>query len=339
MAALIAEVTRGTVVESSHLGSTVVVDANGTVVAWAGDRDLRIYFRSSAKPFQAIPLVASGAADAFGFTSEELALACASHNGSRRHQAVVASMLQKADVDECELQCGFAPPLDEEEKARVLLGLEQPLLIQCECSGKHAGMLATCRHQGWPAESYLDPDHPLQREIRALLAAACGVSADTFAVATDGCSLPTYGAPLRAFATAYAVLADPEGARWDGSPPDRAALHRLRSAIAEHPGLVSGEGEIDTTIMQATGGRVVAKLGAEGLLCLAIPDRRLGVAISDSSGSERGLGPGAVAVLRDLGIVDEATLASLTQTLCPAVRSFAGEPVGETRPLLALNFT
>jgi len=337
MATLMAEVTRGELVESRHLGDAAVVDATGAMVAWAGDPEARIYFRSSAKPFQAIPLVASGAADAFGFTLEELALASASHNATMRHQAVVASMLAKADLREGQLQCGFAPPLDEEEKARVTLGITQPSLIQCECSGKHAGMLATCRHRGWPVEDYLDPEHPLQQEIRAIIAAACGVPADSLNVATDGCSLPTYGAPLRAFAAAYAVLADPDGADWDGSQSYRAALLRVRGAITEHPDLMSGDGEIDTTIMRVSDGKIVAKLGAEGLLCMAAPDRRLGIAISDSVGSERGLGPGAVAVLRELELVDGGTLATLEQELCPTVQTFAGKTVGETRPVLVMS--
>lgn len=337
MATLMAEITRGDLVESRHLGNAVVVDGNADVVASAGDVETRMYFRSSAKPFQAIPLVASGAADAYGFTDEELALASASHNATERHQSVVASMLTKAGLRESDLQCGIAPPLDEEEKARVTLGLVQPSLIQCECSGKHAGMLATCRHRGWPLETYLEVSHPLQQEIRAILAAACGVPADTFDVATDGCSLPTFGAPLRGFATAYAVIADPGGARWDGSPPYRRALHRLREAIVMHPELVSGDGEIDTTIMRVTGGQVMAKLGAEGLLCMAIPERRLGIAISDSSGSERGLGPGAVAVLRELELVDDDTLTTLGQELCPPVQTFAGQPVGQIRHVLTLS--
>ena len=337
MAALMAEITRGNLVESRHLGNVVVVDGNTDVVAWAGDPEARMFFRSSAKPFQAVPLVASGAADAYGFTTEELALSSASHNATGRHQAIVSSMLTKAGLHECDLQCGFAPPMDEQEKARVALGLTQPSLIQCECSGKHAGMLAACRHQGWPTEDYLDPDHPLQREIRTILAAACAVPADTLDVAIDGCGLPTYGAPIRSFATAYAVLADPDGARWEGPQPSRVALHRLRQAIVAHPELVSGDGEIDTTIMRVTEGKVVAKLGAEGLLCMAIPDRRLGVAISDSGGSERGLGPGAVAVLGELELVDESTLSTLKQALCPAVKNFAGQPVGEIRHVLTIS--
>ena len=337
MATLMVEITRGALVESRHLGNAAVVDGNGDLVAGAGDPETRMFFRSSAKPFQAIPLVASGAADAYGFTPEELALATASHNATQRHQAVVASMLAKAGLKEDALQCGIAPPLDEEEKARVTLGLVQPSLIQCECSGKHTGMLATCRHRGWPLESYLEREHPLQQEIRDIIATACGVPVDSLDVGIDGCSLPTYGAPLRAFATAFAVLADPDGSHWNGSSQYRAALHRIRDAVVKHPDLVSGEGEIDTTIMRTTGGQIVAKLGAEGLLCMAVPDRRLGIAISDSSGSERGLGPGAVAVLGELELVDGTTLAKLEQELCPVVKNFAGLPVGEIRPALTLS--
>ena len=142
MATLIAEITRGDLVESRHLGNVVAIHANNNVVAWAGDPEARMFFRSSAKPFQAIPLVASGAADAYGFTTEERVLASASHNATERHQAVVASMLRKAGLRESDLQCGIASPLDEKEKARVTLGLIEPSLVQCECSGKHAGMLA-----------------------------------------------------------------------------------------------------------------------------------------------------------------------------------------------------
>ena len=337
MAAVMAEITRGNLVESIHLGHAVVINGNTDLVAWAGDPETRMFFRSSAKPFQAIPLLASGAADAYGFTTEELALASASHNATSRHQAVVASMLAKAGLREEDLQCGIAPPLDEAEKARVTLGLTPPSLIQCECSGKHAGMLATCRHRGWPIESYLEPDHPLQTEIRTIIAAACGTPPEALDRAVDGCSLPTYGAPIRAFATAYAVFADPDGARWTGTEPYRAALHRIREAFSRHPDLVSGDGEIDTTIMRLTAGQVVAKLGAEGLLCMAVPDHRLGIAISDISGSARGLGPGAVAVLGELALVSASTVSALARELCPAVESFAGQPVGEIRQVLAMS--
>jgi L-asparaginase II len=308
-----------------------------TTVASAGDPSTPCYFRSSAKPFQAMPLLTSGAADAFGFTTQEVALAAASHDGTARHQAIVSAMLAKAGVGEADLRCGYSPPIDETEKAKVALGLEPPSQVKCECSGEHAGMLAACRHRGWPTATYNDPDHPLQREVLATVAAVTGMPAHGLTIATDGCGIPTFGAPLHAFARAYAVLADPRQAPWTGPPELRAALVRMRDAMTAHPDMIAGDGNLDTDLMRLTEGRIVAKLGAEGLLCLAIPDQGLGIAISDADGSQRGLGPATVAVLEHLGLADESTLAELRAKHSGPVKNFAGEQVGELLPVLELR--
>lgn len=337
MATLLTEITRGPLVESVHEGNVAVVNADGTLIAAGGDPTTRSFFRSSAKPFQAVPLITSGAADAFDFSTEELALACASHNSTERHQRVVASMLEKAELFESDLRCGFSPPLDEEEAARFTLGLIEPTQIRCECSGEHAGMLAACRHAEWPLDSYIEADHPLQQEVQSIIAGACGLAPSALKTASDGCTIPTFGAPVRAFAFAYAVLADPEGAQWIGESQCRAALLRLRGAMILHPELISGDGEVDTVIMLETEGRVIAKLGAEGLLCLAIPEHRLGVAISDAGGSDRSLGPAVIAVLEQLDLEGATTLDKLREKLCPPIQNNAGDAVGETRPALKLE--
>jgi L-asparaginase II len=243
-------------------------------------------------------------------------------------------MLAKAGVGEDDLRCGQRLPVDEQEKARVVLGQKPASQIQCECSGKHVGMLAVCKHLGWSLDGYIEPDHPLQAEIQAVVASACDVPAESLVLATDGCSLPTFGAPLDAFARAYAKLADPRAGWGDPDPESRTALDRLREAIGWHPVLVSGEGEVDTVIMQVTAGQVIAKLGAEGLLCMAIPAHRLGIAITALDGFERSLGPAALAVLE---VLDGPVLASLREQLCPPIETFTGTPVGETRPLLSLE--
>ena len=339
MTAILAEVTRGSIVESVHHGAVAVADGAGRLVASVGDSEQRLFFRSSAKPFQAVPMITTGAADRFGFTTEELALACASHTSTEQHQEVVRSMLRKAGVEEQDMRCGISPPLDDVEKARVTLGIVEPDQVTCECSGEHAGMLAACRAANWSIEEYVAPDHPLQRDIKAAVAAACGLPEGELTLGTDGCSIPTFGAPLRAFAFAYAVLADPTGAIWTGSADQRAALDRLRASMVAHPVLIDGEDELDTDIIRLTEGRVVAKLGAEGLLCLAVPDRGLGIAISDASGSQRGLGPAAVAVLEQLELLSGNPLAGLRERHSGAVTSFTGEPVGEIRPVLQLGFS
>jgi L-asparaginase II len=335
--AKLTEITRGEQIEAVHEGSVAVVDGTGKLLAWAGDPQSHRFFRSSAKPFQATPLVVSGAADAFGFTTEELALSCASHNATERHQAIVTSMLEKIGLGEEHLQCGFTEPLDEEEAARLTLGLKEQNQIQCECSGEHTGMLAACQHMGWPIDSYTDPDHPLQQQVRSIVAAACGVEDEALQLATDGCSIPTFGSSIQSFAFAFAVLADPTGARWRGASEWGEAVLRMRDAMVRHPDLISGGGEIDTTIMQQTEGRVVGKLGAEGLLCLAIPARGLGVAISDAGGSTRSLGPAAIAVMEQLELESPEVITSLRKELCPPIQSFAGKDIGETRPALELQ--
>lgn len=337
MAAVLAEITRGDLVESTHHGTVVVVDAEGALVAHLGDPELPLFFRSSAKPFQSVPVVTSGAADAFDLSTEELAIVYASHPGTARHQAVVASLLAKAGVGESDLLCGLDPPLDEEEKAKVLLGVVPPSQVQCECSGEHAGMLAACRAAGWPTEGYVERDHPLEVEIRSIVAAACGVAPDDLVIGTDGCSIPTFGAPIRTFARAYAVLADPRGAGWTGGVAQRAAVLRLREAIVAHPELIDVDGTLDTDIIRHTGGRVIAKLGAEGLLTMAVPDRRLGVAISDAGGSQRGLGPAAVAVLEQLDLAEPSAIAAIREAHSGTVTNFAGDAVGEIRPAMTLE--
>lgn len=246
-------------------------------------------------------------------------------------------MLSKIGLGERDLMCGFSPPFDEEVNARIVLGLDEPSQIACECSGEHAGMLAACRYVGWDTADYVSDKHPLQRQIRTIVAAVCGVPPSELELATDGCSIPTFGAPISASAFAYAVLANPDSARWEGVPSWRAALHRLREAMLSHPTLISGEGEIDTTIIRATEGRVVAKLGAEGLLCLAIPHQGLGITISDEGGSTRSLGPAAIAVLEELELVDLAMMEDLRKQLCPPVETFTGHSIGATRSALKLE--
>jgi L-asparaginase II len=336
--AVIAEVTRGDVVESMHRGIVAVVDVDGSLVASAGDVERLAYFRSSAKPFQAIPLVESGAADAFRFTERELALACSSHDATPDHQRGVARMLEKIGLHEEDLRCGISPPVDEQELARSVLGLVWPSQVQCECSGEHAGMLAACEHLGYPLDSYVERDHPLQRRILQIIATVLGMDKDAVILGTDGCSIPTFAAPIRRFAIAYAKLATP---RWTSLGNDATlveSVDRLRAAMLAYPVMVGNEGVLDTDIMRFSDGRVVAKLGAEGLLCLAVPERGLGIALASEDGMPRGLGPAAIATLDQLGLADDGMLCALRERHAGAVPSFKGEPVGTVRPALQLQF-
>jgi L-asparaginase II len=333
----LAEVTRGKVVESTHPGIVVIADVTGRLLATHGDADHVAYFRSAAKPFQAVPLVESGAADAFEFGPEDLALACASHDATPAHQRGVARMLAKFGLDEDALRCGVSPPPDPQEAARITLGLKAQSQLQCECSGEHASMLATCLHLDYPLQSYTEPDHPLQRRIREIVAQVLRLLEDDLVTGTDGCRIPTFAAPVRSFAVAYATLADPRQAPKGTGRELAKPLERLRQAMTAHPTLIGGEETLDSDVMALSEGRIVAKLGAEGLLCLAVPERGLGIAIAADDGSSRALGPAAVAVIEQLELAEPAVVDTLRERHVEIVKTFADEPVGEMRPAFHLD--
>ena len=336
MPVVIAETTRGGITESIHHGVVVAVDATGEVIASAGNPETVVFFRSSAKPFQAIPVIESGAADAFGFTPAELALCCASHEGSPEHQRQVATMLAKIGMSPADLQCGCPFPGHEAEAAQVILGGIAGSPLHCDCSGKHAGMLATIVHEGLSHHDYLDPAHPLQQRILGIMAEVMRMPVGTIVLGTDGCSLPTFGAPVRAFATAFAALAAPERVPSSKGREHAAALNRLRAAMTAHPENVAGHGRFVTDLMALSDGRIAAKSGAEGLICLAVPERDLGIAIRVMDGSFRSHAAVTVATLEQLGILDAASRGTILERHSPRLRNHNGRLVGEIRPVFQL---
>jgi len=321
----LAEVTRGGEVESVHDGTIVVVNVAGDVIAAAGDPEQFAYFRSSAKPFQALPVVESGAADRFGFTAAELALCCASHNGDQGHQDQVAAMLAKLGLDPSALQCGIP---------HAYFGDLAITPLQCDCSGKHTGMLASCLQKGYPIESYLLPTHPLQIEIRGLVGELCRVDPESLTLATDGCSVPTFGTAIKGFALAFASLAAPEAAPGGAHA---LALDRLREAMIAAPANVAGEGDLVTILMDVGSGQLVAKSGAEGLICLGVPAKRIGIAIRIADGSFRAHAAVVTALLRQLDLVDNAIIEAILAAHSLELRNHNGIHVGDIRAAFSLN--
>lgn len=331
MATVLVEVTRGPIVESRHYGALVVADAVGTIQARAGDPALVTYLRSAAKPFQALPLVASGAVARFGLTPRELAICAASHSGEPIHRDVVAGILDKLGLGQDALRCGVIGPIDREEAARLSAGLLPPGPLYNDCSGKHSGMLATCLQRGWPLETYLELAHPLQREILGVVSAFLGVATDELAIGVDGCGVPTFAAPLASIARGYArLMAPPAG-------PYQEAAGQVLAAMAAHPDMVAGRGRLCTDLMTITGGRVVAKTGAEGVLCLALRERGWGVAIKVADGAARALPTLVTALLRQLDALDETEARAFEARQSPLARNKLGEPTGEFRAVFALR--
>ena len=286
-----------------------------------GDAESYIYARSSAKPFQAIPLVLSGTADALGLTDEELAVACASHNAEEAHLSAVRSILEKAGLSEKDLQNGAHPPLYAPAAAELARSGEEPGVIHGNCSGKHAGMLALCVQEGWEKGSYRDPDHPLQQWILEIVARFCALKRDEIMLGGDGCGVPAFGMPLKNLATGFARLATGERL-----PEDLAvAAERVRRAMREHPFMVAGTERLDTAVMGGTD--LVSKIGAEAVFCTGSPEG-WGLALKISDGASRALRPATLAVLarRGVEVPDEPE--------SRPVRDLHGKTVGRIVPFL-----
>jgi len=284
---VIVEALRGGIVESAHRGAYAVVDADGRLHSTVGDIERPIFPRSAVKVLQALPLVESGAADRFGLSDEQLALACASHNGEPQHVAAAAAMLAQAGVDAGALECGTHWPYrDVAQRAMAARG-ETPSALHNNCSGKHAGFVCLgCLMAGDGdrrafLSGYVKPDHPVMREVTAALQASTGFALEDTAVGTDGCSIPTYAIPLRHLAHAFARVGTGNGLR----PGHAAAAKRLRAAVAAAPFMVAGSERFDTRVMQRLGASLFCKVGAEGVYCAAFPEAGLGVAIKIDDGN------------------------------------------------------
>jgi L-asparaginase II len=354
------EFTRGGIVESTHFGAAVVVDNHGNLIASIGNPSTNTFLRSSAKPFQAIPFIENGGSEKYHLNKKEIALICASHSGTDEHVATVRSIQEKTGVSERELLCGVHPVYDDKTAEAMRARGEDPTSNRHNCSGKHTGMLAYTRMKNLNADSergssneveYIDPSHPIQKDILKAFCELCGVSEDEVTTGTDGCSAPNFAVPLYNSAFGFARLCDP-----DGLPEKRAAACRLiTEAMGEYPEMVGGPDSFDTILMKSFKGRLISKGGAEGYQALGIfpnalnegsPAMGISIKISDgdvglhvpkSSGHYGRVRPAvALEILRQLGVLSRAEIENLsffgpTYTL----KNWRNSSVGEARP----NFT
>jgi L-asparaginase II len=329
------DVIRGAIVESRHRVSVAVCDAQGALVAHAGDPDLVTFWRSAAKFFQAIPLVVDGGADALGITDAELAVACASHNGEPRHRELAGSILAKAGCVPDDLACGPHPSLAEPVSRAMAERGERPTRLHSNCSGKHAAMLAQARYRGWPAAGYQEAGSAVQRRCLEEVVRWTGVPEAGIGTAVDGCGVICFALPLRAMALAYARLA---ARRVEGAGARRerfeAAAERLVGAVTAEPFLLAGTARSCTAILEASAGAVVPKVGAEGVYCAALPEAGLGVAVKVEDGDFRSATVALLAVLDQVG----PHLAAVgPEWRSPAVKNTRGEVVGRMEARLPLT--
>ncbi len=316
--------TRGGLPESCHRVSVAAWEKGRTVLA-LGDVASPVFQRSSAKPFQALEFLLSGAADRFGATERELAVVCASHGAEEEHVELVRSLLKKGGLDPSALRCGAHAPACT--RASVLLAARggKPEVVHNNCSGKHTGMVLTALHLGAPLETYLEPDHPLQVANRRNLALFAGMDPGSIRLGVDGCSAPNFALPLANQAAAFARLAEPDAS----IPPAHAeAARRIARAMSRHPRLVAWQGEGDAALMGAAPGKFVSKLGAEGVQGIGVFGRGLGIALKAEDGASRPRLPLAVALLRAAGVLTAEEAARAGPPADTILRNHRGIEVG-----------
>lgn len=323
---------RGTVDESVHYGSVAIVDAAGNLIASAGDPGRLTTMRSTAKPFQAMAVIEAGAAERFAMTPEEIAVVASSHSGEPRHTRLVRALLDRAGLGSEDLQCGTHPPLHAATRTDLERRGEPSSPLHHNCSGKHCGMLCACVAKGWDCRTYLRPDHAMQRSALKLLADVLGTPSRDIGVAIDGCGLPTYAAPLRSIALGYARLGS-----LTGLERHTAAAALVRDAMIAHPDVVAGEGRLDTDLMVAARGRLLAKAGAEACYGVALPEQGWGLALKIEDGGSRAVSVAVIEALLQIGaLVDEET-GSLQAYARPVVRNYRDEIVGWGRALFEVT--
>lgn len=323
----VVEVLRNGSVESVHRGSVAVVDSGGRLLCFWGDSGFPTVIRSCGKPFQALPLLQSGAADHFGFTDREIAITTGSISGQDFQQEAIRGILAKIGLPESSLQCGTHRPFHVPTAKKLDMERQRPGVLHNSCAGKHAGMLATCLFEQWPIDTYTQLNHPLQQKILERISVLAEVPSKEIQTSVDGCGLPTFQVPLRNLALSFARLA---GLRIPSAS-------RLMDCARRYPEMIAGEDRICTDLIQATRGGVFGKIGGEGVYGVCLLEREWGIAIKIEDGSLRGVAPTVVEVLKRLGVLSVEELRALKRYQCPEIVNYCKEIVGKIRPVVDLR--
>ena len=323
------EVVRGSVVESRHRVQIAVCDEAGAVVASLGDTTSLTYYRSAAKPLQALPLVEEGIADRLGITPSEIALCCASHEGEAEHVEGARSILARAGVDESLLRCGPHMPFSQDAARALERAGEEAGRIHNNCSGKHVGMLAFAVAMGWDPDDYHLARHPVQERMLDEVARWSRIAAEEIVTGVDGCGVVCFAVPLDVMAASFG--------RFAAASTREKAVGRVVGAMTDHPFMVGGTGRTCTEVMEVAGDRVFVKLGAEGVYGGGLPERGLGFAIKVLDGGRRAVAVALIHTLEELEVLSSDEVEALARHGRPDVCNTRGEVVGEIRPAFSLD--
>jgi L-asparaginase II len=333
---LAAVATRGGQPDAWHFAAVAVAAPHGRLVARLGDPEIRVFPRSGVKPFQAMPLVRAGGCDRFSLSPADLALICGSHGGTVEHLERALSLLERGGFGGADLGCGPHPPLDKAAAQQLLERGDEATPLHNNCSGKHAGMLLACKLLDLPSSSYLSPEHPLQLMMLDELRCFARLDDEPIEIAIDGCGAPTPRVSLAAAARGYAALVDPEAAGLDSGRCS--AARSVVGAMTEAPEMVAGAGRFTTRLMEITGGRLLAKEGADGFYAVGVRGPvALGVALKIADGSETCRDGVVLEVLRQLGSLSGEEFDRLDEFYHHPIRNWSGEQVGQLAPELELQ--
>lgn len=324
---ILAEAVRGNWVENRHRGAFIIVDADGQVIASGGDVERPIFPRSAIKSMQALAIFDRHAIERFHHKSEELALACASHHGEDEHVTNVAHFLERMGLSVADLECGAHMPTNGKAREALRAAGQDPSALHNNCSGKHSGMLSVALAMGVDPKGYVEREHDVQRAVRAAVETVIRESLTEDRCGTDGCSIPTWAAPLRAWATGFARMATGKGL----DAGHAAGAQALFDAATSHPHLVAGTGHLDTLVMEAFKGRVMQKGGAEGVQCGAIRDKGWGYALKCDDGKMEASHVMVAALLLKYADPDAAQRAVLEEFVRLPTKNVRGALVGELR--------
>ncbi len=314
--------------ENVYRGDAVMVDLNDDVIYELGHGCKKTFWRSSAKPFQVLPFLEAGGIERFKISGQELALMCSSHGGEVGHIETAQALLQKIGFSESDLNCGPAPPMFKPAGMEILKQQKRWTQLHNCCSGKHSGMLAIAAIKGYDFKEYEAIKHPLQQEVLDIAADLAGLKKEEIGIGVDGCGAPIFYMPLFNMARAYAYLSQPNQVK---DKKRAEAMKTVVEAMVDHPWYVAGTGRLDTVLMQSTGGRLLAKLGADGVYCVSIVGEGKGIALKIECGVIKAIEPAIIKILSHLSYIDRREEQQIIDQLDFSIYNHREEVIGELR--------
>ena len=325
MSEIVLHYTRAGHVENIHRADMAAVNCKGEVVASIGNENLPMFWRSAAKPFQALPFVKNGGLERYKITDEELALLVSSHSGEENHVSLVRGILSKLGLDESVLDCGVVRPMSGKAFKKLISAGEKVLPVHNPCSGKHSQIIALSMMLGIDYKGYTQPNHEAQKVIFKHVAMAARISEEKLEIGIDGCGVPVFYLPIYNMSLAYARLSTPKLGNWGEY---ELAATKIRNAMSKYPQVLSGTGRIDLAVSEVTNGRIIAKIGADAVYCLAVKDGDLGITFKIEDGDYSAVNPMTIAVLKHLDLLTKDEAAELDKKFPPVLKNHRGEVIG-----------